>query len=112
MLQALPFVRCHACSKIVTSLSAGQKHHGCPSDQPLQPMERRARTEAALWGNIQPDTAVIAEVTNRYSQASPTGVLLILKGSNMTCCGSKTMSVSKFWGVTQGVCNGTPSGPI
>ncbi len=62
-LQDLSFARCHACLKVFTSLSAGQKHRCRPSDQSGQPMERQAGAEPSLWGNIQLDTALIAEVT-------------------------------------------------
>lgn len=78
MLQAAGFTRCLACLKILTCLSAGEKHRCRPPDQSVQPKGRPARAEPALQGNIQLDTALIAEVTTGFSHASWMGVLIIL----------------------------------
>jgi len=74
MLQAAGFTRCLACLKILTCLSAGEKHRCRPPDQPVQPKNRAARAEPALQGNIQLDTALIAEVTTGFSHTSWMGV--------------------------------------
>ena len=75
MLHAVSSARCHTCSKIFTSMSAGEKHGCRPFDQPVQPMERQARVEPTLQGIVQLDTALIAQVTVSYFYASERGVL-------------------------------------
>ena len=70
MLHAASFARCDACLKILTSLSAGEKHRCRPLDQLVQPMQQQAMAQPMLQGNIQLDTAIIAEVTIAHPNAS------------------------------------------
>ena len=69
LLQAVSFARCITCEKITVNIASGVKHRCKPKDRPHQPLQRKQETGPVLRGDMQLNTAVLAQVRMREHES-------------------------------------------